>query len=235
MNDSLERGRRIFIGDVQGCRDELCALLDAVEFTQGVDRLHLVGDLINRGPASAAVLRLARELEASCVLGNHEVHRLTRGAFEADANAEDHPHCVDLATAPDRVELGAWVATWPWIRDLGDILLVHAAVPPSLWNAETFTQPCDDERKFAISVRYCDAQGRRAPSDWPPPGPPWHPWHHFYEAHWTVVYGHWARQGLHREGRFRGLDTGCVYGRVLTAWIAEEDRIVQVPARRRYA
>ena len=44
-----------------------------------------------------------------------------------------------------------------------------------------------------------------------------------------VVFGHWARRGLVRTDRVVGLDTGCVYGRELTAWIAEEDRIVQVP------
>ncbi len=49
-----------------------------------------------------------------------------------------------------------------------------------------------------------------------------------------MVFGHWARGGLQVVGRVRGLDTGCVYGQKLTAWIAEEDRVVQVKARRAY-
>ena len=51
----------------------------------------------------------------------------------------------------------------------------------------------------------------------------------------TVVFGHWARQGLVVAERVRGLDTGCVWGKQLTAWIAEEDRLVQVPAARVYS
>jgi bis(5'-nucleosyl)-tetraphosphatase (symmetrical) len=50
-----------------------------------------------------------------------------------------------------------------------------------------------------------------------------------------VVFGHWARGGLVLRERVRGLDTGCVWGKQLTGWIAEEDRIVQVPARACYS
>ena len=42
-----------------------------------------------------------------------------------------------------------------------------------------------------------------------------------------MVYGHWARQGLHVGPNTLGLDSGCVYGNPLTAWVAEEDRIYQ--------
>ena len=43
-----------------------------------------------------------------------------------------------------------------------------------------------------------------------------------------MVFGHWARRGLVLRPRVIGLDTGCVYGGQLSAWIAEEDRIIQV-------
>ena len=49
------------------------------------------------------------------------------------------------------------------------------------------------------------------------------------------MYGHWARAGLYVRPQLRGLDSGCVWGGKLTAWIAEEDRIVQVPAARAYS
>ena len=68
--------RRIFIGDLQGCREEFEALLERVKFDPSADTLHPVGDLVNRGPDSVGCLRLAKELGARPVLGNHDVHLL---------------------------------------------------------------------------------------------------------------------------------------------------------------
>jgi bis(5'-nucleosyl)-tetraphosphatase (symmetrical) len=51
----------------------------------------------------------------------------------------------------------------------------------------------------------------------------------------TVVFGHWARLGLVEKRGLRGLDTGCVWGGRLTAWIAEEDRVVSIAARKVWA
>ena len=221
--------RRIFVGDVQGCLVELEALLRATDYDPTADELFFVGDLIRKGPESAGVLRLVRDLKATCVLGNHDFDVLNGGKCPAD-----------LAQAEDREALFDLMASWPWLVALGDILLVHAAAPPRCWHLKAkdpIEGPSDvvtaaEERSFALTARYCDARGRRPTSDWPPPPPPFAPWHSFYEGERRVVYGHWARQGLQRGDRTIGLDTGCVYGKELTAWIAEEDRIVQVAGRR---
>jgi bis(5'-nucleosyl)-tetraphosphatase (symmetrical) len=92
---------------------------------------------------------------------------------------------------------------------------------------------------FCTRVRHCDAEGNRPATDWPIPGPPFAPWYEHWLARQgtarTVVWGHWARHGLVVRDGTRGLDTGCVWGGQLTAWIAEEDRLVHVPARRAYS
>ncbi|MCY4059747.1 MAG: metallophosphoesterase, partial [Gammaproteobacteria bacterium] len=76
-NDRARRGSTYLVGDIQGCFESLQALLAEVGFGDA-DRLWCVGDLVNRGPDSLAVLRFARDLgdRFACVLGNHDLHFL---------------------------------------------------------------------------------------------------------------------------------------------------------------
>ena len=83
------------IGDLQGCDAPLQRLLDAIDFSPSKDTLYLLGDLVNRGPDSLAVLRRLRALggAAQCLLGNHDLHLLAvwqgiRPAGKSDTLAE---------------------------------------------------------------------------------------------------------------------------------------------------
>lgn len=235
-------GRRIFIGDIQGCREELERLLEALAFDPAGDELHPVGDLVNRGPDSAGTLRLLRSLDAGGVLGNHDVHLLRVLAGTRRPGKRDT--LADLLAADDRDELCRWLADRPLARGWDDLVCIHAAIHPR------WADPCatlagldptqaDPRTDFATRARYCDQGGRRPDRDWPPPAAPFAAWYHHWQARpaepRTVVFGHWARNGLVVETRVRGLDTGCVWGNQLTAWIAEEDRLVSVDAARTYS
>ncbi|MCA8979257.1 MAG: metallophosphoesterase [Planctomycetes bacterium] len=232
----------MFVGDVQGCRDELERLLEACAFDPARDALHPVGDLVNRGPDSLGTLRLLRDLGAEGVLGNHDLHLLRTAHGTRELGRRDT--LDEVLAAPDRDELLTWLAAWPFAREWDDLLLVHAALHPK-WTDPVATlagidplQP-DERTDFATRTRYCDAAGNRPPTDWPPPVPPFTEWWRHWPADSsdtrTVVFGHWARQGLLVRDGFRGLDTGCVWGKQLTAWIAEEDRLVSVAAAREYS
>ncbi len=234
--------RRIFIGDVQGCREELERLLVKVEFDEAADELQPVGDFVNRGPDSAGVLRLCSRLRAGGVLGNHDVHLLRAASGSRPVKKGDT--FQDVLGAGDREEMLAWLRARPFVRGWKDALLVHAGLNPTwkdpvatLTGLDPFVAGADVA--FAVAARYCTSEGAIPPNDWPPPPPPFRPWYEFWPREVgdkrTVVFGHWARAGLVVRPQIRGLDTGCVWGGQLTAWIAEEDRIVQVDAARQYA
>lgn len=129
------------IGDVQGCHDELGRLLEAIAFDPAHDRLWFTGDLVNRGPASAAVLREVRALGARAVtvLGNHDIHLLAIALAGAPARRKDTLR--ELLDAPDAAELVDWLRRQPLLhRDAElDFALVHAGLPPQ-WSLEEALQ-----------------------------------------------------------------------------------------------
>lgn len=204
----MSSARRIFVGDIHGCREPLERLLRAVEFVRGRDRLLPVGDLVNKGPDSAGCLQLLMELGAEPVIGNHDLEWLQKGRV------------VDRRQR-------AWLAGLPAVRVFDDLVLVHGGLHPE-WTVEHLRALPAADVDYAANVRYCDPQGNRPPDDWPPPEQPFRPWDEFYRGSRRVVFGHWARRGLVVLPQCIGLDSGCVYGGKLSAWIAEQDRIVQV-------
>lgn len=123
------------IGDVQGCMRELEALLAACAFDAALDRLWFVGDLVNRGPDSAEVLRFVKGLgdRATVVLGNHDLHLLCVSEGLARPRDDDTLECV--LEAPDRGELLAWLRTRPLLHVERDAILVHAGLLPQ-WDIE---------------------------------------------------------------------------------------------------
>jgi bis(5'-nucleosyl)-tetraphosphatase (symmetrical) len=242
MSMNPRPGRRIFVGDVQGCCEDLRRLLDRVRFDPATDEIHGVGDFVNRGPDSAGVLRLMREVSAGGVLGNHDLHLLRVAAGRGMEKPADT--IADVLTAPDREELLTWLAARPLIRVWPDVILVHAGLHPRWRDPESVLagrDPIDRDPhvEFVTHVRYCTRDGSRPRSDHPPPGPPFAPWFHFHPASPSerriAVFGHWSARGLVFAPLLRGLDTGCVWGGSLTAWIAEEDRFFEVAASRTYA
>jgi hypothetical protein len=56
-----------------------------------------------------------------------------------------------------------------------------------------------------------------------------------YEGEKIALFGHWPASQPRRGRHAIGLDTGCVYGYQLTAYIIESDEFVSVPARRAYS
>lgn len=125
------------IGDIQGCDAALQRLLDKIAFSPSRDQLYLLGDLVNRGPASAAVLRRAMGFGTSavCLLGNHDLSLL------AVAHAQRAPHrndtLDDVLLAPDRQALLEWLRCQRMAVQAHGLLLVHGGVLPQWDVAQT--------------------------------------------------------------------------------------------------
>lgn len=121
------------IGDIQGCFDSLMGLVAALPLTAS-DRIWLCGDLVNRGPKSAEVLRWARdEPRVQTVLGNHDLHLLAAAQGQRKPKLRDTLESV--LDAPDCDELLAWLVKQPiLVRDEGHVL-VHAGLHPS-WSID---------------------------------------------------------------------------------------------------
>ncbi len=121
---------RYAIGDVQGCHEELRALLALLKFSPDRDRLWFVGDLVNRGPCSLETLRLVRALDdnAVVVLGNHDLHLLA--IVHGDHRKRNSDTLDAVLAAPDRDVLLEWLLTRPLAHSEAGDLMVHAGVVP---------------------------------------------------------------------------------------------------------
>lgn len=119
------------IGDIQGCYDALCRLLEKCSFDARRDRLWLVGDLVNRGPRSLETLRLIKSLGPAAVpvLGNHDLYLLMVAAGGAKFRGKDDTLQAVL-DAPDADELLDWLRQQPLCFVEDGFCMVHAGLLP---------------------------------------------------------------------------------------------------------
>jgi predicted phosphodiesterase len=209
--------RTIVVGDIHGCYDELMDLIKKAELTDD-DRVVSVGDLITKGPKSREVLELfMTDPRFTTVIGNHDL------ALRRKWNGED----IELKPAQKEThkelkgEKDAYASFFnrlPFTIDLGTHLVVHAGLRP---NVELYSQTTGD------LTRLRTLGGDRESEEGTP-------WYHVYYGEKTVLFGHWPAPEPRRGKKAIGLDTGCVYGHSLTAYIIETDEFVQVEAQRSY-
>lgn len=171
---------RYLVGDLQGCCDALERLLATIDFSPSRDHLTALGDLVNRGPQSLAVLQRLAGLgdSASCLLGNHDLHLI------AVAHGVREPGSKDtLGAILDSPQRDTWI---DWLRHRrmalhqDGWLMVHAGVAPPWDLALTLQLAREIETQLA--------------------GPGLHDFLH-------TMYGNeparWKADGLEGEGRLR--------------------------------
>lgn len=124
---------------MHGCHRELKRLYARLDIDPTSDSLWLTGDIVNRGPRSAKVLRWCRKREREfgprfqCVLGNHDLHALALHLGLGKLRTRDTLR--DLLHAEDRDELFDWLLHRPLAVERDGTLLVHAGVLPE-WSLQ---------------------------------------------------------------------------------------------------
>lgn len=251
--------QKIFVGDVQGCADELETLISRARAQYGDEfELWVAGDLVNRGPYSRRALEMVREFvdagRGELILGNHEIFLISVALGVRELRSTDS--LSEVLGAPDADDWIDWLRERPLVCRgqvaRQDFAMVHASTHPE-WSldqlveragrvSERLSGPREAARDFLASeikagsprddlARMTRCRSVTPEGGWSSEEPvtPESAWH----AAWTrqghdygLVYGHWARQGLHFAPGLRGLDTGCVHhGRdrdgFLTAWVPE--------------
>jgi protein phosphatase len=240
-----ETGPFDIVGDVHGCREELEQLLAELGYFVERDaggrpvsawhperrRVIFVGDLVDRGPDSTGVLRLAMAMVAGgnalVVPGNHEYALLralrghTTGLGRVPAGS---PMQLDGEPPEFRRRVERFLDTLPphFVLDGGNLVVAHAGLPERLHGrlSDRVRQVC----LYGQTTGEVDAEGM----------PVRYPWTREYRGRATVVYGHTAVPSPQVVNNTIGLDTGCVFGGRLTALRYPERELVSVPAARVY-
>ncbi len=209
--------RTIVVGDIHGCYDELVDLLGKANFSDE-DRVVSVGDLITKGPKNREVLQLfMTDPRFSCVIGNHDL-ALRRKWLGEEIDLKPAQKEVHKELRGEKDAYTAYLSTLPFIIDLGTHLVVHAGLRP---NVELHSQTTGDLTR--LRTLGADRESEEGT-----------PWYHVYYGEKTVLFGHWPAPEPRRAKKAIGLDTGCVYGYQLTAYIIETDEFVSVTAKRAY-
>ena len=232
------------LGDVHGCIEELKQLYSVLSYLS-LDGIWSVGDIVDRGSDSGAVVEFCRTHQIKLVCGNHEstmrsIHKttsrkarnqtITRSMAQIDATENPGANWAYLISAP-----------YLWaIDDLG-VLLVHGGVWPRIpiskqasTHAVAIAQAINPN-KLGDTVWYEKAERANRLAGYQK----YVPWQDLYDGPENVVYGHtvYDRPRLVQNagtGWTLGIDTGVPFGGSLTAVVLPERTIVQVQARTLY-
>lgn len=231
------------IGDVHGCADELAILLVELGYrlswdddrTARIDAPHgrklvFVGDLVDRGPRSPGVIRIAMaavEAGGYVVQGNHD-NKLQRWMDGRNVKiGHGLQETIDqLASESDAFKAKAKAFLYDlrshfWL-DKGRLAIAHAGL-----KADMIGRGSPAVRDFALygeTTGEIDEFGLPVRADWAAN----------YRGDCAIVYGHTPVVEAEWVNNTICIDTGCVFGGKLTALRWPERELVSVPATRTY-
>lgn len=236
--------RKIVVSDIHGCLEEFEELLVKVKYNHNEDQIISLGDIVDRGPDSMGALKKLKDLNAICILGNHEENHLRyyhhRQKQEIDSNYKipmrnlaNHKKEVQYSLTKEDFE---WMKTWSRYVHFGDNWLgVHAGLEPGV--------PLEKQKDSTLTnIRYIDNETNKMvklDKDFNAP-PNSRYWTESHQGPYNVVYGHHVRffDSPVVSEKFGvktiGIDTGCVFGGSLTCFILPTEEVISVKAKKVY-
>ncbi len=239
-NKQEEQGPFDIIGDVHGCYDELVSLLQILGYENANDvwqhpagrKAVFVGDLVDRGPKTPAVLQLVMNMvkagSAFCVPGNHDIKllkwlngkqvQLTHGLQESVAQLMEQTPAFR-----EQVKIFLDGLISHYVFDSGKLVVAHAGIREEMQGRGSarvrefclYGETTGETDEFGLPVRYN--------------------WASEYKGSAMVVYGHTPVPEAQWLNRTIDIDTGCVFGGKLTALRYPEKELVSVPALQTYS
>ncbi|MDR2034227.1 MAG: polynucleotide kinase-phosphatase [Helicobacteraceae bacterium] len=240
-NKKDERGAFDIIGDIHGCFNELCALLEKLGYSIDEQDFSVVapigrkaiflGDLCDRGTQNVKTLRLVMNMvknnSAYCILGNHDYKllRYMKGAKVvvahgleltiAELEKESAEFCDDVKSF-----LGSLISHY--VFDNGNLVVAHAGIKEKMQGrgSETVKTFClygetsGEIDEYGLPIRLS--------------------WANDYRGKALVVYGHTPNLDVQNVNNTICIDTGCVFGGKLSAFRYPEREIVEIAAAKEY-
>ncbi len=216
----------VILGDIHGCYDELCLLLQRCNGRDPNKLIMCVGDLVNKGPGSLQVVRLMHQLGALTVRGNHDEVCLQEWLISQQDTERTLPKEFRWMSHLTSEEL-EWLSELPYTICIPsrNIVIVHAGLVPEVPIKDQSPDNMLHVRDLKYDVessqwsacRQVEPDSKPWASQWPGPS--------------HVYFGHDARRSYQSYEFATGLDTACVYGCKLTAvYPCDNGRLVEVEA-----
>ncbi len=213
--------KTLVIGDIHGCHAELLELVEKAGLADG-DLLIALGDLVDRGPDSASVLRFFKDQpRRRSLMGNHERKHLLAWRREGTLS-ESQLLVKEQFDAPLYAEAIRYFEDLPLFVELPEAILIHGGLEPGValdrQQAHVLAGSMSGEKYLA--GKYPE------------------PWYLLYSGEKPVVAGHhdYAKTGtpLIIKDRVFLIDTGCCFGKQLTGLVLPDFKLVSVKSRANY-
>jgi serine/threonine protein phosphatase 1 len=214
--------KRLVIGDIHGCYDELQELLDKAALSSA-DEIISVGDIVDRGPEPSRVFEFfMTPPNVRVVMGNHERKhvRSSRGDLPPSLSqiitrrqfGNDHAYANAVGV----------MARFPLVLEIPEAIIVHGYFEPGValenQRANVITGTMSGEAYLKNRLHG--------------------PWYEAYDGTKPIIVGHrdYLANGkpLIYLDRVFGIDTTCYCGRALTGIILPDFRIISVKSRKDY-